>query len=1390
MAASLGESGLLGFWTISVPFSTALLGRVGAPNGAAASSTVSTGPATATATATTIGAGATLLALVLGTLAGVMVLSSVGTVAALVAAVYCMERTVKGATRNLPHEMLPPPRPLRHLQPLHSYIRTSSTTSTRLSRFSNGDAHEQQFEQQEGLAPLDQVKTQDLPHVPALLHPVVHRLLDHVMRDFVRAWHVHLLPHDSMDHLTDESERLAQQLSSSAFPRAVEASLLTAVDQASRRLQHINLERFVTHKLLPLLTQHISSYRQAEITLHGASPYPPEVDFSLSSTMGEQDDWLLAKAFRGGTLHPAVSTLASVTSKPSEMRHCTSLVERILCSLLPAKDSASSTLVISLRDILTGTLVQPVLDMLSDPDFINQQLSRKATHALQEQHMVDQLRQFIDIHVDDENKPNDGHVDTEAGPLTAPTKTGANKSVPMTSKSSPNTVSTSVSSAFAVSTDKNKPPSGQNQFDALIQSINSKQSLVEVRQIRNDLETRQRQLRRYFNAHKRTRRGAEVRSARIAARRIHQAVKMADQRIAKLGGGQASSSSSQTAPTHHYGASARTQRPFSLDAVLHHSTALSYFMEFEERRGKSPALQFWLAINTFKDPLETIDADVDKERGDSLGRSFSGNSTQSTEGGNESGQEQSTSWTDTSEIQTLLNDLQLCLDEYTTSPAVHINPRERKTIQSYLQMTQDPETKDKVSSATMRHTCHAVLRAQAQVYMAMREEDWPAFTHSELYHQARQEWSRTLDALPPPKPYQLIDEDEGATLDDDLSDPTAQFSRSKGRFVRSHPVDQRVHADLFGRDDEDALFGQTTNDTQAARKTNLDYLTAIQPRGHDGRSPLFSDNLFGDTGPLDLDYTIPEAREQTGTDTAADTTLERVDGIERMDAIQTALESLILSDNSAGLSRGGGTPQKGGGKHAERRDEAGRPISPDLQDAAVQKARMIVPACARNRVNVEAVTSIRQLAERASRLVKETELLDDLLHNVHQTGSNQEQVRVIQKSQRAVARELATVEVQRQQAQERRTSHASSYRPPFLNEPAGTFEPGLVQAKIHAYQIRSDSEGRDYALYLIEVQLLQPPELHDLMAFPRLVSGWIVQRRYSEFWNLHQSLKDSVPAIRALEGDFPPRRLAPLTSPSFLDSRRAALERYLERVLTLPKACRSSQVRAFLAREQPSALIAPQPSATEKTSFSTARNILDTFVKGATGVAEGLDELINPATMFDAVLQQLSSESPLSVWAVPGFQSGGKWASSMTNRVLPRQTNMSLAQVQEAQLASTSLVNISDLFIEIFELQSADNWLRRQAVVIVLQQILAGPIQRKVGEALASFSGAPALTGHFGNLIDTLWPGGKWRQGGLARSAALKAETREKANEQISALVPGMSHIRLDPHLSSRTRAD
>lgn len=58
----------------------------------------------------------------------------------------------------------------------------------------------------------------------------------------------------------------------------------------------------------------------------------------------------------------------------------------------------------------------------------------------------------------------------------------------------------------------------------------------------------------------------------------------------------------------------------------------------------------------------------------------------------------------------------------------------------------------------------------------------------------------------------------------------------------------------------------------------------------------------------------------------------------------------------------------------------------------------------------------------------------------------------------------------------------------------------------------------------------------------------------------------------------------------------------------------------------------------------------------------------------------------------------------------------SVSNSGELSISATDAV--IDLFIELFELKERNNWLRHQAIVILLQQLFGGTVERRVTESL------------------------------------------------------------------------
>jgi sorting nexin-25 len=135
------------------------------------------------------------------------------------------------------------------------------------------------------------------------------------------------------------------------------------------------------------------------------------------------------------------------------------------------------------------------------------------------------------------------------------------------------------------------------------------------------------------------------------------------------------------------------------------------------------------------------------------------------------------------------------------------------------------------------------------------------------------------------------------------------------------------------------------------------------------------------------------------------------------------------------------------------------------------------------------------------------------------------------------------------------------------------------------------------------------------------------------------------------------------------------------------------------------------------------------------------------------------------------LNASGKAASEATLMKLPGD----LKPLDGETSTSTFSAPICDLVLAVFELNKKNNWLRRQAIVIILQQVLGGTIERKIRENVKGLLSKTRLMSYINLLRDGLWPGGKLKPPGVPRTAEEKIRIRDEANRKLSSLVPDLA---------------
>lgn len=125
-------------------------------------------------------------------------------------------------------------------------------------------------------------------------------------------------------------------------------------------------------------------------------------------------------------------------------------------------------------------------------------------------------------------------------------------------------------------------------------------------------------------------------------------------------------------------------------------------------------------------------------------------------------------------------------------------------------------------------------------------------------------------------------------------------------------------------------------------------------------------------------------------------------------------------------------------------------------------------------------------------------------------------------------------------------------------------------------------------------------------------------------------------------------------------------------------------------------------------------------------VAESIDDMFFGPSMFDVMIQRLTHQ----VAEFTGIVGSGvndedlvAQALNTSGNAAPEATLMKLSgdlKPLDGEMSTSTFISpICDLILAVFELHKKNNWLRRQAIVIILQQVLGGTVERRVCFLLA-----------------------------------------------------------------------
>ncbi|GJJ78268.1 sorting nexin-25 [Entomortierella parvispora] len=353
-------------------------------------------------------------------------------------------------------------------------------------------------------------------------------VIELVMRDYVAGW---------MRSITPEI----------ALQQRIEELLRIVLIRLKNRIVDLDLTELLVTRLVPKVTAHVNDFRRAEMALRGNS-------LERSLTESDELDLLVASKFRNGHLHKALTT--SVSTAATEEAYLRIVVQTILPTILPKNEIQSEILRHLLREVLVGAVLMPLMGLISDPDYWNQNVDIYTDKAIREQNMVKKLREALKQHAD--GLDTDLRTDNSMDPYNA----GADLYT----------------------------------FEDFLRMIKRCDSLLDVKRIRNTIMTQMRKKKALIVNREKDDivNGSKVEDIIVYINRLDIAKRRAEKRIEALGG-----PAYPKKRVREYIPEIKSAPQYvSLTSILTNPSGLSYFMEFEDRRDNMNELQFWLLIES------------------------------------------------------------------------------------------------------------------------------------------------------------------------------------------------------------------------------------------------------------------------------------------------------------------------------------------------------------------------------------------------------------------------------------------------------------------------------------------------------------------------------------------------------------------------------------------------------------------------------------------------------------------------------------------------------------------------------------------------------------------------------------------------------------------------
>ena len=866
------------------------------------------------------------------------------------------------------------------------------------------------------------------------------------------------------------------------------------------------------------------------------------------------------------------------------------------------------------------------------------------------------------------------------------------------------------------------PGDHERKFEKFIRAIRKVNNLSDARRFRSEISS---QLKRD---------ALQEGQDPVYLRRLDIGKRILDQKVNHLAAGGERGDQKPRGPASNGVQSSKLENASLVD-LLHDASGLSYFMEYMDRQNLMPLVQFWIVVDGFRNPLEDDFAEADE-----IPATLA-------------------PWTDADRT-----DLAQINEAYLSKPELKVPDHSRQLVREFLKAGKEATPRQYFLARG------AILRAQTSALEFMRDKHFQNFKKSDLFYKCLTAQDATKSLALPPSPL------APTRLDTTLHKPPmpARASTSQQLPTKPNPL-SRVSAKLVPKRTDLRRTAVSSTDLSANNRQSDLMSASRRSLDEEASSPLFDDDDFDseamnsslhslDQEPETIvpDNNVVQAMEEAlnnimedksndedlraslfGNDDSLDSPNPSLVSPRDNNSIRSSVDhkrgdlfgEKIEKPSIASLGLVNTSSRIGvftdddlfpdeekfiSDEHDDPDDEEQADIDEEVHEAAPGDLGL-----------AEAITA---LTTDIDRLTAQDAVVDSLTRKAELTNNTAE-LRILRKSKASLQREIRRKELQRQQ---------------YVVQESDNSLYGRSTIRIKSIMVGKEDDGREYAVYVVEVQRKAGEQMS--------AATWTITRRYSEFHELHQRLRVKYPSVRHL--DFPRRRMVMKLQNDFLHKRRMALEKYLRDLLLLPDVCRSRELRAFLSQS------AIAPGVDGPFDQEDKKDIMTRFYNSVT---DGMEDILGNIPVLDQLSvagQNLLSAATSQLITMP--------AAISEDPLTAAEAEAELNAFEDKEL-EPFVKPICDIFLEVFELNRGNNWLRGRAVVVVLHQLLGGTIERKVRENVKGFVQEDAIIKYINLLKDAMWPGGQLKKNGKPRSAGEKSKSRTEASLMLATLVPDLA---------------